>query len=465
MYATPIKLLIIAVLSLTASLVAAAASLQFTGSDFKVLEQTPERNTGLDKIYILHSTSGVSASYTTTTDNPVKWYRYSNLGGGYAEELTNITTSGKVTTLSEVEGDMGYIIEDGTNRSYFWITDYSRHTFSARKLSVSSESDCSSTILLFEGNALPIHYYTINGQQRTLSREITVEYYTLEEDRENKQYVQISKTETLASISESGNVFISNAPLCDTRFVLSGDTFSHQWGARSQVRTEAYSTPAVACFTFAEQTPHTTGDELSNEITDDDAGTLGGSAPAEITFSAIVTDAVLHHEWQFASDSEFTDLIYRFNDSEVTYIFREEGVTYVRYIGSNADGSCETYGETSEVRIGNSELKIPNAFSPGASEGVNDVWKVSYRSIIRFECHIFNRNGEEIFSFNDPSQGWDGKKGGKLVKPGVYYYVIDAEGADGKHYKKAGDINIVRYNNRMSGSSSGTTEDTTTETE
>lgn len=50
--------------------------------------------------------------------------------------------------------------------------------------------------------------------------------------------------------------------------------------------------------------------------------------------------------------------------------------------------------------------------------------------------------------------GWDGKYKGKLVKPGVYYYVIRAKGADGKIYKLSGDINIIRFNEHSGGSSS-----------
>ena len=82
---------------------------------------------------------------------------------------------------------------------------------------------------------------------------------------------------------------------------------------------------------------------------------------------------------------------------------------------------------------------------PGASEGINDEWKISYRSIISFKCWIFNRYGVEMCHFEDPEAGWDGRYGGKLVKPGVYYYVIEAEGADGKKYKLSGDINILNY--------------------
>ncbi len=96
------------------------------------------------------------------------------------------------------------------------------------------------------------------------------------------------------------------------------------------------------------------------------------------------------------------------------------------------------------MSIGESRLSCPNAFSPGDSEGVNDEWKVSYRSLVEFECHIFNRWGVRLATLTDPSQGWDGRYKGRLVDPGAYYYVIKARGADGKSYNLGGDINIIR---------------------
>ena len=38
----------------------------------------------------------------------------------------------------------------------------------------------------------------------------------------------------------------------------------------------------------------------------------------------------------------------------------------------------------------------------------------------------------------------NGKKNGKYVSPGAYFYLIEAEGSDGIVYKKKGDINILR---------------------
>ncbi|MDE5795706.1 MAG: gliding motility-associated C-terminal domain-containing protein, partial [Muribaculaceae bacterium] len=96
------------------------------------------------------------------------------------------------------------------------------------------------------------------------------------------------------------------------------------------------------------------------------------------------------------------------------------------------------------VTIGDSELLCPNAFSPN-DDGVNDIWKISYRSLLEFKCWIFDRTGKQLYHYTDPSGGWDGTYRGKKVKPGVYYYVIQAAGSDGKKYKKSGDINIIRY--------------------
>lgn len=87
---------------------------------------------------------------------------------------------------------------------------------------------------------------------------------------------------------------------------------------------------------------------------------------------------------------------------------------------------------------------MPNAFSPNG-DGVNDEWKVAYRSLLEFNCWIFDRQGHQIYNLTSPDQGWDGKIGNKTVESGVFYYVIEAVGADGKKYKKSGDINVVKY--------------------
>ena len=110
---------------------------------------------------------------------------------------------------------------------------------------------------------------------------------------------------------------------------------------------------------------------------------------------------------------------------------------------SDRTGNC--YQSMSfALDVAESFLDVPNAFSPGTTPGVNDEFRVAYKSLVRFSCWIFNRWGQQIYHWTNPAQGWDGKKNGKLVLPGVYFYVIEAEGSDGRHYKLKGDINILR---------------------
>ncbi|MCM1222757.1 MAG: gliding motility-associated C-terminal domain-containing protein [Lachnospiraceae bacterium] len=414
--------------------------LSFIGTDHDVITITPGASTGLNDIYVLYNTSGVSLSYMSENDNSrPEWYKFGNLGGGYAELIPNVKYDGFSSSISIVEGDTGYIIRDGKTTLYFWVVDYSRHPLSINGIELSPESDCSTVALDFNGSGgEAIRYYTINGQGKELGRDVELKFHTMEFDSATDAYSIKESVETFAHI---GSTIYATAPLCNTDFTLSGDRFLRQWGLVEEASTPVVNAIAVEATTSAEQHK----EEIDNEQSSGSSGNLGGSAPVDITFMADVTDAVVFTEWQISKDSNFDIIDYRETNTELTYTFRDAGTEYVRFMASNSQGSCDYYSPTYEVSIGESDIKCPNAFSPGASEGINDVWKVSYKSIVSFECHIFNRWGVKVASFNNPADGWDGKYNGKLVPAGVYYYVINAKGADGKTYKLKGDINIINY--------------------
>lgn len=413
------------------------ATVSFSGTTHKVITEKPDAPTGLNSIYVLHNLNGAQMIYTATTSSPVTWYKYSNLGGGYAEEVANVKQNGKTYTLNLTgSGDMGYIIEEGTTRYYCWVVDYSQHRAQLSSLGFAEQQDCDMTELYFSGKADRIIYYTINGQGKELDRGITLSYYTLQYNEASESYEQIVTEKSYQYLSGTLRV---TAPLCDTEFTLSGDKYLKQWNEIQSVTSENFITNAVEAKTSANQTPRENDNEQKVETA------LGGSAPCEIEFKAVCSDAVVFQEWQLSTDADFENITTRINDPVTTHIFRENGTIYVRFMASNTTGSCDYYSDTYEVFVGESYLECPNAFSPDASEGVNDEWKVSYKSIISFECHIFNRWGIKVAELNDPSQGWDGKHNGKFVPAGVYYYVIKAEGSDGKKYKLNGDINIIKY--------------------
>lgn len=422
-----------------------AQSLIFSGNSLKAIEISPEKSTGLEKIYVLYSLDGVTASYTSTSGKAVKWSVFSNLGGGYAEEIPS-TQDGNKSSVSSLHGDSGYIIQDGDRQYCFWIVEYLPHRLELKSVQLADDQECDATLLHVEGSGEAIHYFTINGAQKTLDREIKVEYSTQKWSSGSFNYEDTSVSSSFASLTET--LRLSPPNYCASSFTVSGDRFLKAWNWEETVESTTFQPHSVDAMTEAVQQSQgsDTDDNTvgSNQIGANDGDGLGGSAPCEISFLAYVTDGVIHNEWQLSRDPEFENIDYRFTQQDLDYTFLDQGTYYVRYIGSNSDGSCEYISDTYEISIGESRLLIPNAFSPNG-DGVNDEWKVSYRSLIEFRCWIFDRNGHQVCQLTSPDQGWDGRIGGKTVDTGVFYYVIEAVGADGKKYKKSGDINVIKY--------------------
>lgn len=416
--------------------IAASPGITISGGAHTPIMLNPERSSGLEVVAVVDAASDqpLTANYTPSTPGAaVSWSKFSTLGGGFAEPIAGADGY----TLEGLEGDMGYIVTEGNRQYCFWITDYAKKPFSVSALSL-GEQDCSTATLIPEGEGERMTYYTINGRAVEIDREITVSYSTLTYDEAMENYRQEDVQTSFAYLRSELHV---EAPLSDTRFIITGDRFLRQWGEAMTAESPLLAAKAVAATVKATQEERS----VDNEQTSASDGALGGSAPVVVAFQAAVTDAAIFTEWQMSSFPEFDIVDLRFTDPVFDYTFRESGTTYVRFVAANADASCEYYSETFTVAIGDSDLKCPNAFTPGASEGVNDEWRVSYKSIISFECHIFSRSGRQVAHLTDPSQGWDGRIGGKLAPAGVYYYVIRAEGSDGKKYNLSGDINIIRY--------------------
>lgn len=426
-------------------------ALDFTGLTHSAVEIRPEMSSGLEAVYVLSGDDASARIVYTATGDRVVWSRFSTLGGAYAEEIPVRHDGGKRWSVPFAGEDMGYIIDDGTTRHCFWVVDYSCHRFDVRALTAAPAEDCGRTLIGVDGDAAPIPYYSVTGRRMELSRELRLGYTTLTFDNDAFAYSPAVVERELAGISGSAAI---ESPLCDTSFRLEGDRFLRQWGSPVSVESEYYATTAVDAETRAESN-RTIAD---NEQTSGDSGdgSLGGSAPCEVHFEAAVTDAAIFTEWQISHSPEFDILENSFRELAFDYTFTESGTTYVRFVANNSAGDCEYTGTTYEVTIGESRLEIPNAFSPESSPGVNDLWKVSYKSLVSFECHIFNRWGKCLFSTTDPAEGWDGKSGGKFVGSGVYYYVIKAVGADGIRYDRAGDINIINF--KSGGTTAGDTE-------
>jgi len=97
-----------------------------------------------------------------------------------------------------------------------------------------------------------------------------------------------------------------------------------------------------------------------------------------------------------------------------------------------------------DVNSDRETINIPNCFTPNGDQA-NELWLIKGSCIMNFECKIFNRWGEEVASFNNINNGWDGKnKRGQTVTDGIYFYVIDITYYSEHRSKKSGYISLFR---------------------
>lgn len=175
-----------------------------------------------------------------------------------------------------------------------------------------------------------------------------------------------------------------------------------------------------------------------------------GSAPIVIRFNAGVAEpsSALRFEWQVSRFPDMEALELTRFDEETELDFVEAGTLYVRVIITDSESEFTYESSPFSVTVSESKLEMPNAFSPNG-DGINDVYKITYESIISLDAYIFNRWGQQIYhmDLSNVDEGWDGTYHGKQVKDGVYFIMVKAVGSDGVEYTKRKDINILRGTN------------------
>ncbi|MEG1585516.1 MAG: gliding motility-associated C-terminal domain-containing protein [Bacteroidales bacterium] len=412
---------------------------QVSGGLYPVYQHTPSAASGISSVYFLYGMNHASVSFLSKENSPMRCFRFQT-GALQAEEVSG-QQDNDLFTLSDIQPGCGYYIEQsGRPVSYMWLIDYQPLLLQARSLSIDPEmSDCMQTRLIFEKTAPEIMFYWINGRKETVEREFILSYHTLEWNEESKSFEEILQQENVTGYREISVA----APFCNTDFTLSGDQFLRFWKIPAEVTSPLYEAVALTGKAFAEQHVRGAGNELDKET-----GELGGSAPVDISFAGYANYPVTTYQaWEISRDADFNIIDATYTDQNLNYSFEEEGLTYVRFVISNAMGSCEEIVNTFTINTSESSLKVPNVFTPESPGGNNRIFKVAYKSIIKFEGWVYNRWGNQVFHWTNPADGWDGTYNGKVVPTGAYFYVIEAEGVGGKKYKLKGDINVLRTRN------------------
>ncbi|MEZ5083578.1 MAG: gliding motility-associated C-terminal domain-containing protein [Bacteroidales bacterium] len=117
--------------------------------------------------------------------------------------------------------------------------------------------------------------------------------------------------------------------------------------------------------------------------------------------------------WQDGSFNQYYHVIAESIDPDHPYYYVEV-----------VEGPCKS---SDTIRIELFEIKVPIAITPNG-DGANDVFKPfedTWNGINQHHIMVFNRWGEQVWESEKFEEGWDGKRNGKYVSDGTYFWILD----------------------------------------
>jgi len=384
------------------------------------------------QVYLVYGMENVTITYTSAS-SAHQWYRY-NIRALENERVPS-TLQGATSVVSNLTEGYGYFVMEGDSYStanFVWLIDYSRYPVDIQNLYVMTGTSAPSPCVTFRLGGInqtePLFYQTPDGIRTLLERRFEVTYQTLEWIEESKRFINVLTIDSVENSRLLERTFA--APLCDTKVEVTGDMFARHFGVEKMASTDLYSASALEVH--------------FEELILSDVEAEGGEfqAPVEIRFTAYANEPVADfYEWKIIRerDTLFTRL-----GAEIEFTFELSGQYTVTAVVYNRSRTCQSDPYEYTFFVTETQIFIPNVFTPEGSPGINDIFRVTYKSILSFHARVFNRWGTELFQWSDPASGWDGKYRGQYVPAGAYYYIIEYTGTDGKTRKKTGDINVVR---------------------
>lgn len=137
------------------------------------------------------------------------------------------------------------------------------------------------------------------------------------------------------------------------------------------------------------------------------------------------------------------------NSSEINpeHIYPSEANEYtVSLIANNLD-DCPDTNYLTIIITEPLLFYVPNTFTPDGNS-YNETFQPIFTSgydLQDFKFSIFNRWGELIIDFKEPTCGWDGRHNGKIVEDGTYVWKLHLKDkVNDKKYEFTGHVNVLR---------------------
>ncbi len=292
-----------------------------------------------------------------------------------------------------------------------------------------TESNCMFFTLAGNIRTSQLTYFDLaTGQPVTLSKNLQTEWRQGDE---------------IISGNESPSIY--NPPAEDTEYTL---VLTDRFGCESVSRVTYHSIVTKASFT---------------------ADPMKGEAPLEVNFANTSKNGDPgSFEWFFFRDlndikkesekvtGKIDSIMVVAYDDQPLFVYENSGIYMVKLVSKKRTGTtvCTDTAYLEDYIVADTSfVAVPNIFTPNG-DGTNDNFVVKFWSMKEVKISLFNRWGRTVHVWESGNvQGfqktwvesaWDGKIGNRYASPGVYYYVVEGLGRDGKKRWKHGNVYLIR---------------------
>ncbi|MGE0560628.1 MAG: lamin tail domain-containing protein [Flavobacteriales bacterium] len=148
-------------------------------------------------------------------------------------------------------------------------------------------------------------------------------------------------------------------------------------------------------------------------------------------FSYVITDSICSLSGVTnnlsINGSDYTWLIdnqFYSNNTSIDFEFDDNQIHTITLQTISAEGCADVKSLIVDFEFFESPIFVPNVFTPSNKDNMNDEWYVIADCVEEFECLIFNRWGNKLYTLTNINDKWDGTYNGKEVPQGIYVYVM-----------------------------------------
>ena len=389
-----------------------------------------------DSIHIFCTVEGqaianLTASFSTGASSTFEWLKYNNVTDRFDAFQTDNSGASSSSISNLQDGAYRVNITSGGNTETYTAWVFNNWYTPTAEI---TESNCD--------------YFQLNG----LLEQAVLDYYDLSNGNQLSVFknVQFRWQEEGSLITTVRNPFIFSPQPKDTNYRL---VVSDRFGCQGEASVVYHSIVTEARFSVS----------FKQGMTSE-----SGEAPLEVTFTNESENADTY-EWFFFRDLEdikreaeetgtvADSIMLRNNlDENPIYTYENSGTYQVKLVTTKESEfhSCtDTFYLENFIVVEESFIEAPNVFTPNG-DGSNDEFVIKYWSVREIKINVFNRWGKKVHQWkNSNVRGfettvsesvWDGKIGGRMASPGVYYYIVEALGRDNEERWAHGFVHLLR---------------------